>query len=112
MIRATTTRLVALRLVNPAQLCTAVGNSSLLQHATGAASRSIGTKKEIGEGMDEEKMRPGERSQVLQGILRSPRLLPPMHSSVLSDKCPRCSVPSGERHPTSTDRRAKGCCSI
>lgn len=55
MIRATTTRLVALRPVNPSHICAGVAN---------AAFRGLGKKREIGEGMDEEKMRPGERSQV------------------------------------------------
>eukprot|EP00903_Cladosiphon_okamuranus_P006436 g6297.t1 len=63
MMRATATRLVATRLVNPSQVCAAVANSSLLKHSS-AACRSIGTKREIGEGMDQEEIRPGERSQV------------------------------------------------
>lgn len=66
MIRATTSRLIATRLVNPSHLCAGVASSSLQQHCSAAASRSLATKREIGEGMDEEKMRPGERSQVLE----------------------------------------------
>lgn len=76
MIRATTPRLVAMRLFNPSHVCAGVANSSLLQHGIAACGRGIRTKKEIGEGLDTEKTRPGERSQVLEGGSTSPRLVP------------------------------------
>lgn len=86
MIRATATRLAVTRLVNPSQVCAAVANSSLLQHSS-ATRRSMGTKREIGEGMDEEKIRPGERSQVPEDLSICPWPLPRVPSSSLRHFC-------------------------
>ncbi|CAM9371826.1 unnamed protein product [Pylaiella littoralis] len=79
MLRAATARLLPMRLVNPSHICcaqrfiatassTSSGEVTSEQNRdaiTASTSRkSFATKTEIGEGVKEEKMRPGERSQV------------------------------------------------
>lgn len=69
LARTTTGRLVAMR-ITPSQVCAGLSNSFLQRGAPAVLalqSRSMGTKRAIGEGVEEEKVRPGERSQVMHG---------------------------------------------
>lgn len=61
--------------VSPIQNSPMLTATAVRYKTTGGAARHIGTKKEIGAGLEGEKIRPGERSQVCFESRKSARLV-------------------------------------